>query len=185
MLLSLLTPLSDHVHPEGLALLAKCSKEAHSLATPLLALQMRDKEKVRLMILRYFPTLTGLPADRDVAYYRVLFNRYFSGVILGAPATQVEVSFAIGHALELTAYCTVRDMTQCVLPPMQSARGRKMIRAAIAEWRAALLLRPMDHVEAHKRLLLDDMERGLQTDFVVLFDLINSRFDWRVGHASN
>ena len=176
LLLSLLNPLSDQVLLEKLALLAQCSKEARSLTAPLLELQMRDKEQMRLLILRIFPTITGLPADRDAAYYRVLLNRYFS---CGAPSTELEIFFALEYELKLTWFGSVQEITRSLLPAMQSALGRKMIRAAIADWRAALLRRHMDRPNRHRLSLLDQMELALQTDFAVLFDQINSEFDRR------
>jgi len=176
MLLTLLTPLSDYVDQEGLAMLAKCSKGAHSLAAPLLELQMRDKEKVRCLLLRLFPAIVGLPVDKEAAYYRALLDGYFSSVFSGAPATQAEVSVALGQSIG-RPMCTrgLREVTLDLLPAMQRARGRKMIRVAIRDLREALMLRDMDHRTQAKLCVLSLLEHAVQTDLCVRLGRIDSR----------
>ena len=168
--------LGEIMHPETLAKIAKCSKTAHSITSTTLQRKMLDKEELCLMIPRLFPGIRNFPADKDVAYYHALLDAYFTPPESDVLSSRAEVCSRISYSMPFLfgLYFLISD----VLPEMRSANGRKLILAAIEEWRAAMRRNPSSNLWKMSSLeTLQTLENSVLTDFAVVNNHITSRFE--------
>ncbi len=151
----------DYMPPETLALVARCSKQAHESITPLLRMKLQSADEMRKMVLRFYPTISAvLPEEAEVEYYRGLI--YFT--VTPAPNFE-ELHLSVGSML-LTPSDNQRVLGH-VYSAMRSAEGRRSIMRSIGDWQNVGLA-----PEVYARG--EDLKDTVHRDFAIRF-LISSR----------
>ena len=166
MMVGLFSVMGDYTDIQTLALVARCSKQAHTALMPFLIKKMENKGERKRLFSRLFrgSVIKYLPTNEKADYYSVLLNQYF--VTCTVPH-QAEVTHWVGKMLDGYGDHTndnqyaVRD----VMKAMKSALGRRRILVAAKEWGAVLTQQRGRHGNNSKRRLLDRLISCVEDDF--------------------
>ena len=171
----LLCVMQEFMYPETLAMVAKCSKTAHTLVLPILERKKNDTDEMRRMIPRILPLLIKFPFDRDLLYYQTLLNTFYTHD--RTPTfSPTETHHRIGSAF-MEGTCSVVIMTDMVMPAMRTLIGRKDILRAIEQWRSVVMQRPACPFKSMDLMLLASFAESIRTDYAVVNDHITSGFE--------
>jgi hypothetical protein len=116
--------MGDFMPPEILAMVARCSKQALKSITPLLQMKLQNEEEMRQMVLRFYPSITRLPVDADLAYYKYMIHGRINRNI-------DDIRTIVQYVL--TGYSD-RFVEGCIHLTMRSPLGRREIIDALWFW---------------------------------------------------
>ena len=158
--------MGDFTDIQTLALVARCSKNAHIAITPLIDKKMESRAERNKLFSRLFPgsSVLNLKSSGNANYYSTLLNRYF--VTCSVPH-QAEVTHWVGTMLDgyqnhtIDNKYTVKD----VIKAMKSAEGRRRILVAVREWGVVITQKRGNPETLEKRKLLDLLTASIHYDF--------------------
>ena len=123
--------MGDYTTPEILAMVSRCSKQAHESITPLLQRKLKNKEEMCQMVLRFYPSITGLPEEASAEYYM----RLICYTVIPIPSRE-ELRVFVGVMISSRVYTTNDGQRALgyVYSAMRSPEGRETLKRAIREY---------------------------------------------------
>ena len=178
--------MGEFMLPETLARVAKCSKAARGVISPILERKKGDNQEMYEMTLRCFPGISYLAHPSlqiDASYYLELLDGYYttdhSMVLL-----PTEISYEVGRILGNSYYCQVNPRTMVinhVKTAMVTAEGRRRVLKSIQDWRVVIERNVTGMYNPDDLETLNVLANLLRNDFTVRYGRIQSHSNHAAG----